>query len=106
MKCSVPDCDHDAEYRVILYDFYPELHDHEAVFFETDYTCPGICSMHAAENEQRAIGIRETRGFVKYPYTNQYQAQGFTIYVPIDWPTLSSKDNPLRIGSRKGKGPR
>jgi len=79
MKCSVEGCQREATVKVILYDVYP----YEDVFFEQDYTCPFLCAEHMTENEFKAEGVREPRGFVKYPYTNQESAQGFTIYFPL-----------------------
>ena len=80
-QCSVKGCTQKADYRVILYDVYM---DEQEVFFEQDSTCPFLCASHMAENERRAKGVREPRGDVAYPYTNQHGAQGFTIYQPLD----------------------
>lgn len=80
MNCSVSSCNKQADYEVILYDVYP---DDEDVFFERDMTCPFLCAEHMAENELKATGIREPRGEVRYPYSNQHNAQGFTIYRPL-----------------------
>jgi len=83
MNCSAPGCERAAAVRVILYDVY--LYNTEAeVFYEEDYTCPYLCAEHVTENETKAVGVREPRGFVKYPYTNRGSAQGFTIYLPLD----------------------
>lgn len=79
-KCSVPGCSSAAEYRVMLYDFYPRIAD---VFIQQDHTCPFICREHADKNERDAHGERRPRGSVGYPYTNQEGAQGFTIYLPL-----------------------
>ena len=81
-RCCVEGCDRPAEFEVILYDFYP-YHPGEPVFFEQDFTCPYICAQHAIANETYAKGVREPRGFVEYPYTNQHRAQGFTVYRPL-----------------------
>lgn len=86
MKCSVEGCKAEAKFRVILYDFYPHPGD-ARVFYETDLTCPALCSEHAIENEKGAIGERKPRGVVTYPHSNGEAAQGFTIYQPIDWPS-------------------
>ena len=80
-QCSVKGCTQNADYRVILYDVYM---DEQEVFFEQDSTCPFLCAAHMTENERRAKGVREPRGDVAYPYTNQQGAQGFTIYQPLD----------------------
>ena len=77
--CSVPGCDKPATHLVVLYDEYP----YGAIFEEQDYTCPFICDEHKAINEMRACGVRRPRGFVRYPFTNQHWAQGWTKYVPI-----------------------
>ncbi len=84
--CAVGGCNREAEYEVILYDFYPA---DGTVFFETDLTCPAICRSHAIENEAGANGVRQPRGAVVYPYTNRNRAQGFTIYRPISEAHLS-----------------
>lgn len=80
-RCSVPGCTSEAAYEVILYDLYLEAGD---VFFEEDETCPFICREHMRENEARMEGQREPRGDVRYPYTNQNEASGFTIYRPLN----------------------
>jgi restriction endonuclease Mrr len=80
-KCSVDGCNQEAEFEVYLYDYYPEPLNEE--FFEQDYTCPFLCSFHMRENEANSEGERIPRGFVSYPYTNQYSAQGYTKYTPI-----------------------
>jgi len=85
-KCSVDGCDKPAAYRVILYDFYPHNGDS---FWEQDFTCPFICTAHAIENEKTADGERKPRGFVRYRYTNQQAAQGFSIYEPIPNGTIN-----------------
>ena len=79
-KCNIHGCKKPAEFEVILYDVYP--YD-ELVFFQRDFTCPFLCGEHMAENELYASGIREPRGYVRYPYSNQEAAQGFTIYRPL-----------------------
>jgi hypothetical protein len=81
--CSVKNCTRKADYRVILYDVYL-YPGQEEVFFETDSTCPFICTAHMAENERQAKGERRPRGDTLYPYTNNNGAQGFTIYQPLD----------------------
>lgn len=78
--CSVEKCRMPAEFEVYLYDFYPYLNFE---FFEQDFTCPFLCRPHMEENEKRADGIREPRGYVRYPYTNRRGAQGYTKYAPI-----------------------
>jgi HJR/Mrr/RecB family endonuclease len=35
------------------------------------------------ENEARSVGMRAPRGYVRYPYTNQHGAQGYTKYTPV-----------------------
>ncbi len=79
-KCKVSGCDNDANYEVILYDFYPH---NGSVFFEQDYTCPFICVDHTIENEKGISGTRQPRSRPAYPFTNKDNAQGFTIYRPI-----------------------
>ena len=79
--CSVQQCNHEAQFEVILYDVY--LFE-GTVFFEQDYTCPYICVDHLRENEEGIVGTRELRGTPDYPHTNQHGAQGFSIYRPID----------------------
>lgn len=79
-QCAVDGCKRNAIAEVILYDVYPcERH----VFFKRDFTCPLLCDVHMVENERKAQGVREPRGHVKYPFTNQESAQGFTIYRPL-----------------------
>ena len=80
-KCNIHGCKKPAEYEVILYDVY--LYD-EHVFFERDFTCPFLCGEHMAENETYAAGTRDPRGYVRYPYSNQEGALGFTIYRPLN----------------------
>lgn len=80
MNCSVEGCQHEAEYKVILYDVYTDI---EEVFFQQDTTCPFLCAHHMAENEKSAKGVRKPRGETEYLYTNRHLAQGFTIYQPI-----------------------
>jgi hypothetical protein len=80
-QCSVKNCTRKADYRVILYDVYISEQD---VFFKQDFTCPFICREHMAENESQARGERRPRGDTLYPYTNNQDAQGFTIYQPLD----------------------
>lgn len=77
--CRVHKCTRIAYFEVILYDVYPG-----DVFFKQDYTCPYICQDHMTENEEKASGIREPRGRMRYPFTNRYGAQGFTIYRPLE----------------------
>jgi len=109
-KCKAPGCEKDADYEVILYDFYP-YHD---VFFKRDFTYPFLCDEHMVENEREAktyedsemekrdesefvtlreltAGIkmvpagtkRQYRGGYEYPYTNKEVAQGFSVYRPL-----------------------
>ena len=75
-KCRVHGCGKKAEYEAILYAFAD-------VFFQQDFTCPYLCAEHMVQNEVHALGVREPRGWVRYPYTNRHQAQGFTIYRPL-----------------------
>ena len=77
-KCHV--CDNKAFAEVLLFDVYLKYDD---VFLERDYTCPFLCRKHVIENEDKAQGIREPRGSVTYPYSNQHGAQGFTVYRPL-----------------------
>lgn len=79
-SCAVEGCRNAAEFEVYLYDFYPSYNEE---FFEQDYTCPFLCGAHMEENEARAEGVREPRGYVNYPYTNQHDAQGYTKYAPL-----------------------
>jgi hypothetical protein len=77
--CSVSDCKANADYEVVLYDFYPD----GTVFFGRDYSCPFICAAHAAMNEKGVQGERKPRGLVRYPFTNRNGGQGFCIYRPL-----------------------
>jgi hypothetical protein len=80
-KGCVDGCQKSAVVEVILYDIYPaEGH----VFFEPDFTCQFLCASHMVENEERAKGTRQPRGYVQYPFTNKYLAAGFTIYFPLE----------------------
>ena len=79
-KCAVSECKNEAEFEVILYDFYEKL---DYIFYEQDYTCPLICQYHLEENERLAVGDREPRQVVTYPYTNKHEAQGHSRYVPL-----------------------
>lgn len=88
--CAVSGCSQKAEYEVILYDFYPT---DGAVFFEQDFTCPFICRVHAIENEARAKGVRQPRGFVEYPYSNRHRGHGFTIYRPVSEACLAARSS-------------
>lgn len=76
-RCSVSGCNHEADYKVYLYDYY-DYADEE--FMEGDFTCPYLCSEHKHENEKSAVGERRPRGMVRYPYTNKGMAQGYTKY--------------------------
>jgi hypothetical protein len=78
--CSVKDCGSPAEFEVYLYDYYPWQNEE---FFEQDYTCPFLCHRHLDENEEGAKGVREPRGYVRYPFTNRHGAQGYTKYGPL-----------------------
>jgi len=79
--CGVRKCTRIAHFEVILYDVYTDIGD---VFFKQDEICPYICRDHMTENEEKASGVREPRGHIHYPFTNEYSAQGFTIYRPLD----------------------
>ena len=78
-KCNVSECQNNAVAEVILYDVYYD----GSVFYEQDTTCPHICAEHLIDNENRAAGVRQPRGSVQYPFSNQNNAQGFTIYRPL-----------------------
>ena len=78
--CSVAGCETPAYCEVLLYDVYTDI---EEVFMERDYTCPFLCRQHMAENEMDCQGIRAPRGDCVYPFTNQEQALGFSVYKPI-----------------------
>ena len=80
-QCGVKGCRNPAYVEVILYDIYPS---EEKVFFQQDFTCPFLCGEHMVENERKAKGKREPRGYVSYPFTNKESAQGFTIYRPLE----------------------
>lgn len=80
--CYVDGCENAAEFEAYLYDYYPLLPDNPE-FFEQDFTCPFLCRSHMEENEAKAKGIRQPRGNVVYPYTNQHNAQGYTKYSPL-----------------------
>lgn len=77
-KCSV--CDQEADFEVILYDFYESYNE---TFYEQDYTCPFLCQEHLEVNEKNATGERQARGNVNYPFTNKHHAQGYSKYLPI-----------------------
>jgi restriction endonuclease Mrr len=81
-KCSVGNCQNNAEFEVILYDFY-DFYDEPETFYEQDYTCPFLCQKHLDINEKNADGERRPRGMVYYPYTNRHNAQGYSKYKPI-----------------------
>jgi HJR/Mrr/RecB family endonuclease len=81
-SCSVKGCGSPAEFEVYLYDYYPLPWDNNE-FFEQDHTCPFLCHKHMEENEERAKGVRQPRGFVIYPFTNQHGAQGYSKYAPV-----------------------
>jgi hypothetical protein len=80
MKCSVEGCNSNADYEVVLYDYYSYVKE---TFYEQDFTCPFICEKHMLENEKKAIGERRPRGYVSYPYTNKHHALGYSKYNPI-----------------------
>jgi hypothetical protein len=88
-QCSVTGCVRPADYEVYLYDYYPSQNEE---FFEQDYTCPFLCDEHMEQNEREAEGERKPRGFVRYPFSNQNFAQGYTTYAPLsdDYPLLYS----------------
>lgn len=73
--CSVPNCNAQADFEVILYDYYSYNKD---TFYEQDYTCPYLCENHMQENESKAKGERRPRGYVDYLYSNLQGAQGYT----------------------------
>jgi hypothetical protein len=79
-NCGILGCNKPADFEVILYDVYVRAGH---VFFQRDVTCPFLCSEHMSENENHASGIRAPRQHVRYPYSNQNGAQGFTIYRPL-----------------------
>jgi restriction endonuclease Mrr len=81
IQCCVKTCGNIADFEVVLYDFYN--YRNSVSFYEQDFTCPFICEFHLEENEMLAEGERKHRGYVKYPYTNQHVAQGYTKYNPI-----------------------
>lgn len=78
--CSVKGCKSHAEYEVYLYDYYEHM-DEE--FFHQDMSCPFICEAHMIENENRMKGERKPRTMPRYPFTNQYFAQGYAKYKPL-----------------------
>ncbi len=98
-SCSVKDCGSPAEFEVYLYDYYPLPWDDDE-FFQQDYTCPFLCRKHMEENEERAKGVRQPRGFVTYPFTNQHGAQGYSKYAPL------SEVFPIIIDASSGLYPR
>ncbi len=81
-NCSAPGCENAAVVEARLYDVYVD-DPNVLMFDERDFTCPFLCDAHVRENETRAKGERKPRGSVRYPFTNQHQAQGFTIYRPL-----------------------
>jgi hypothetical protein len=74
--CSVENCNSEADYEVVLYDYYLSYSE---TFYEQDYTCPFICQKHLEENENKAQGERRPRGYVHYPFTNIIQLKKFTL---------------------------
>lgn len=88
-QCSVIGCPRPADYEVYLYDFYSFQSEE---FFEQDYTCPFLCNEHMEQNEREAEGERKPRGFVRYPFSKQNFAQGYTTYAPLSdiYPLLYS----------------
>lgn len=79
-KCNVPNCNNQADYLVLLTDFY---RDSEDIFVKIDVTCPFLCKQHKEENELKAIGSKKPRDVTRYPYSNQNEAQGVTKYIPL-----------------------
>lgn len=63
-----------------MYDYYPFTNKES---LEQDFTCPFLCEDHMQENERKANGRRQPRGWVIYPYSNQGGAQGYSKYAPI-----------------------
>ncbi len=82
-------CNKPADVEVILYDIYVR---EQEVFYEQDDTCGFLCFKHMAANEAASSGERRSRGHVIYPYSNQRDAQGFTIYRPL----ADSPDSPRK----------
>jgi hypothetical protein len=105
MKCSVNGCEREATVKVILYDVYPYL-DGADIFFEQDSTCPFLCTVHVTANEKSAKGVRKSRGFVEYPFSNQERAQGFTIYFPLNKEKQKTLLRAIARGSRKTGNPK
>jgi hypothetical protein len=89
-KCAVHGCTRSAEFKVYLYDYYAPPINKE--FMEQDFTCPYLCEDHMNFNETQAIGKKEHRGTVTYPYSNKNKAQGYTKYIPI-------RKNTIYLGS-------
>lgn len=50
---------------------------------DRDDSCPYLCRKHITENERLAKGVREQKGRVIYPYTNQRKLMGFSVYMPL-----------------------
>lgn len=92
-KCAIQGCTNSAEFEVYLYDYYASPINKE--FMEQDFTCPYLCEDHMNLNETLAIGKKEPRGTVSYPYSNKNKAQGYTKYIPIRKSTiyLDSENN-------------
>lgn len=78
--CRVNGCNSPATVKVFLHDEYQNPQD---VFHEQDKHCPYLCDQHMQENELNAVGVREPRGVVEYPYTNQRHANGWSVYEAI-----------------------
>lgn len=85
-KCAVPGCTSQAVVEVRLYDVYLSC-DEVEIFDQRDFTCPFLCAQHVQENEQSSRGERKPRAIVRYPYSNQQGAQGFTIYRSLSVPS-------------------
>lgn len=79
-KCSVREFKNNADYLVLLIDYYA---DTEEFFVEIDNTCPLLCNVYKTVNEQQAQGVSKARGTVEYPYSNRNCAQGVTMYRPL-----------------------
>jgi hypothetical protein len=80
-RCAVEGCPNLAAYEVLRYDF--DLAE-GAVVLAPDESCPAICVEHAIDNERHAQGERRPGSAVRYPYTNQLGAAGFTIYRQLE----------------------
>ena len=110
--CSVKDCGKKADVRVILYDVYRDVpdvffeqdytcqflcfshmaqneagaksHDHLPEDWPRGERFSVAQLLDLPHRDPQPTEMRRARGVTHYPFTNQHQAQGFTIYEPLD----------------------